>query len=411
MKKDKDFEVVIVGSDINAYYMARNFHEAYGKKVHWIGKIPMPAVSLSSLGTVQYEKNLWDREVFCKTLIDYAKGSKADKLILVGTNDFYVRNIIENRKELEKYYLFNYITEELFNKLALKDVFYTEFEHFGIDFPKTYIYNCGKKDALDDKKIDKLLFPIIIKPGNNVNYFKHEFEGQAKVYKLNSKEEVKDVVGKVIKSGYEDNLILQEYIPGDDSRLFDAVIYCDKTSNVQFITFAQIGLQERTPSGIGNCTVLVNGYNEFGGSKEICMRLKQFAEKIGYVGAGEFDLKYDVRDNKFKVLEINPRQGRSSYYSTACGFNIAKYLVDDLLLNKPHKFKIAKEEVALSFVPSRVIKKYVNNLGIKQKIKELKKKKKLVNPLVYSKDMNFRRRKWLYLRDINYCKKYKQHTW
>lgn len=411
MNKNEDFEVVIVGSDINAYYMGRNVYEAYGKKVHWIGKVSMPATALSKLGDVEYVENLWDKDTFLNTLVKYAMKYKDKKLVLIGTNDFYVRNIIENREELSKYYLFNYVSEELFNDLALKDVFYTKYATYDIDFPKTYIYNCGGKEAFDDKALNDLLYPVIVKPGHNVNYFKHDFSGQAKVYKLNTKEEVHEVVKKITEAGYEDNLIIQEFIPGDDSKLFDAVIYCDTNSKAEFLTFAQIGLQERTPTGIGNCTVLVNGYNEFGGTDKVCKRLKAFAEKIGYKGAGEFDLKYDERDKKFKVLEINPRQGRSSYYATACGFNIAKYIIDDVVYSKTKKFKLANEEVALSFVPTKVIKKYIENEGLKKKILELKRQGKLINPLYYKKDMSFGRRKWLILRNVNYVKKYKEHTW
>lgn len=408
---NKDFEVVIVGSDINAYYMARNFYEAYGKKVHWIGKVSMPATALSKLGTVEYVKDLWDKEVFVKTLVEYAKQKEGKTLLLIGTNDFYVRNIVENKHELEKYYLFNYVSEQLFNDLALKDVFYTKFATYDIDLPKTYIFNCDGKEKFDDKKLAELMYPVIVKPGHNVNYFKHDFPGQAKVYKLENKEQVYDIVDKIVKSGYTDNLIIQEYIPGDDSMLFDAVIYCDQNSKAQFLTFAQIGLQEHTPTGIGNCTVLVNGYNQFGNTKKEVMRLKKFAEAIGYKGAGEFDLKYDIRDKKFKVLEINPRQGRSSYYPTACGFNIAQFIVDDVIYNKKKKFKMVEKEVALTFVPNIVIRKYITNVELKKKIFELKRKKLLVNPLKYNKDMNFKRKEWLFKRDLNYCKKYKMYKW
>lgn len=406
-----DFEVVIVGTDINAYYMARNFYEAYGKKVHWIGKVSMPATALSKLGTIEYEKEIWDKDVFLKTLVEYAKKNEGKTLLLIGTNDFYVRNIVENKEELEKYYVFNYVSEQLFNDLALKDVFYTKFATYDIDLPKTYIFNCDGKEKFDDKKLDSLMYPVILKPGHNVNYYKHDFPGQAKVYKLENKEQVHEVVDKIVGSGYTNNLIIQEFIPGDDSMLFDAVIYCDQNSKAQFLTFAQIGLQERTPTGIGNCTVLVNGYNQFGNTKKVVMKLKKFAEAIGYKGAGEFDLKYDVRDKKFKVLEINPRQGRSSYYPTVCGFNIAEYIVDDVINQKKKKFKIVEREVALSFVPNYVIKKYVTNKELKKKVFELKKQKLLVNPLRYNKDMNFKRREWLFKRDLNYCKKYKKYTW
>ena len=37
---------------------------------------------------------------------------------------------------------------------------------------------------------------------------------------------------------------VRQYIPGDDSHLFDSVIYADTKGKVKRITLAQIGLQE-----------------------------------------------------------------------------------------------------------------------------------------------------------------------
>ena len=62
-----------------------------------------------------------------------------------------------------------------------------------------------------------------------------------------------------------------------------------KNKKVQLMTFAQIGLQERNPGGIGNCTLLVNGFNEHGYDEKIVEPLKTFMERIGYQGFAEFD--------------------------------------------------------------------------------------------------------------------------
>ena len=233
----------------------------------------------------------------------------------------------------------------------------------------------------------------------------------SKVYKIQSLGGLVDTIRQIEESGYEDNLIIQEYIPGGDCTLYDAVFYCGTDKKVKLMTFAQIGLQERTNTGVGNCTVLVNGFDEYGYKEELINSMKAFLEDIGYQGFCEFDLKYDPRDETYKILEINPRQARSSYYLTACGHNLIKYLVDDLIEKNDIPTTLMKNEMVLSFVPKYVIKKYVTSKMLQNKIRELIKAGKFVRPLHYKGDINFKRKIYLFLKDINYIIKYKKHTW
>ena len=408
MKKNS-FNVVILGTDINAYYMSRNFHEAYNIKPHLIGKSPMNFTRLSNIVTLEYHENLWETETFRKVLKEYGENHKDEKTILIGSNDHYVRLIVENKKLLENYFIFNYPNINIIDNLLVKDKFYEFVKDYDIDIPKTLIYDCIKKNSL--KELKDFKYPLILKPSDGVKYHFHEFSGQAKVYKLKSKKELDSVIKEIEESGYDDKLIIQEFIPGDDSRLFDSIFYVGKDYKAKVMSFAQIGLQEHTPTGIGNCTVLVNGYNEFNNTDIIKDKLVKFLEDIKYQGFAEFDLKYDERDKKFKVFEINPRQARSSYYLTACGANLAKVLVDDIINNKKMDFKFLNQKVVLSFVPKKVINTYITNEKLKKEINRLIKEKKLVRPLNYKNDKNLKRKLWLYIRDINYIKKYKNNEW
>ena len=405
----KNIKCLIIGTDINAYYMARCYHELTGNKVDLIGKAPMAFTAVSNITKVQIEENLWDSTVFVKTLIDYAKKQKNnEKILLIGTNDNYVKLIMENKSILEKYYVFNYPDINIINNLLIKENFYKNYKNMGLDMPETAIYECNKNDNINKIKERFKEFPIIIKPSDGVEYH-HLEETLDKVYKVYNYEELEKVILKIEKAGYNNNLIIQEFIPGDDSALFDSIFYVGKNKKAQIATFAQIGLQEHTPTGIGNCTVLVNGYDEHGYKEEIVYKLKEFIEKIGYQGFAEFDIKYDSRDGKYKVLEINPRQSRSGYYVAACGHNLIKYLIDDLIFNKEKDFEIIKEKLVLSFVPYRIIKKYIFNENLKKEIKIIKRKNKIINPLKYNKDMSFNRLKYMFLRDRNYFKKYKKY--
>lgn len=406
-----DFDVVLVGTDINAYYMARNFYEAYNIKPHVVGRVPMKFTSLSKILKLTIKEDLLNEEIFVNTLIDLSKKINKEKIILIGCTDDYVSLIIKNKKKLKDYFLFNYVDDELLEKLVNKEKFYSSFKDFDLDLPKTYIYDLNTSLKELNKTIKDFMYPLIIKPSNVVEYHVHSFEGMSKVYKLNNFEEVEKCLTDIKNSGYRDSVIIQEFIPGDDTLLFDSVFYCSSKGECQLQSFGQIGLQEHTKTGIGNLTVVINGYNEFNNTEIIQEKLKAFLEKIEFKGACEFDLKYDVRDNKFKVFEINPRQARSSYYLTKCGHNLATYFVDDLIYNKKKDFTFTQKQVLLSFVPRFVARKYITNKEYRKQVFKLWKKETFTDPLMCKKDLSFKRIVWLFLRKINYIKKYNKNNW
>ena len=160
---------------------------------------------------------------------------------------------------------------------------------------------------------------------------------------------------------------------------------------------------------VGNAAVLINGYNQFGGTKEIEKQMKKFLEDIKFQGFCEFDLKYDYRDKKFKVLEINARQGRSSYYMSALGHNLVGVLIDDLIYKKKMEYQFLDDKVLLSFVPKGVVKKYLVNDEYKKEALKLWHKR--VNPIAYKKDLNFKRILYLMKKHFRYYKEYKNSYW
>jgi len=403
--KSEPFIPIIIGTDINAYNMAISFHEEYKIKPILVGKERMFFTSLSTIiEHIEIHPSLWDKTIFVDVLKDVAARYKqtGKKLLLVGTNDFYVRLIIENAEVLKSLYVFNYMTEELMNNLLVKSNFYRLCEVHRIDTPKTYFYSCYKKEPFSEE----VVFPLIIKPSNGVQYYKNKFPGQQKVYKVNQMEELIDVINRVNVSGYVDDLIIQDYIAGDDTYMWDSVFYVSSKGKSQLITFAQVVLQEHTVTAIGNYTALITRYNE-----EMMKKLQHFLESVGYVGFANFDLKFDERDGKFKVFEVNIRQGRSSYYTTACGHNMARYLVDDVIYAKEKPLTLLNDQFLFTVVPKIVLKKFVLNKAIQEEVRQLIKEGKYGNPLFYKKDKHVKRKLYLFLRQINYYKKYRNNRW
>ncbi|RLL47809.1 carboxylate--amine ligase [Oceanobacillus piezotolerans] len=403
--QQQNFLPVIVGTDMNAYNMAISFHEAYGIHPVLVGKENLAFTMYSSIpSAIEINENLWDRDIFVQVLEKVAKKYEKpnQKLILIGTNDFYVRLIIENQQTLRNWYVFNYISEELMNNLLVKKDFYKLCKEYGLDIPATYFYSCKEKG----KFTGEVQFPVIIKPSNGVQYYKHKFDGQQKVYRVESHDEIHQVIDKVNASGYEDDLIIQDYIPGDDTYMWDSVFYVSSKGKSQLGTLAQVVLQEHTVTAIGNYTALITRYNE-----ELIDKLQGFLEAIGYQGFANFDLKYDERDGKYKVFEVNIRQGRSSYYTTACGHNMAVYFVDDLIKNVDKPMTKLNTNYLFTVVPKIVLKKFVTNKKINREIRQLLRNGKWGNPMFYRKDRSWKRKFYLLMRQVNYYKKYKNNNW
>ena len=401
-----DFEVLIMGSDANAYYMARCCHEAYHKKAHLIGAYYRAFTKYSNILEIEYDSSIWSEEGFLNALKRFRNRYSDKKILLVASNETYVEFISKNASILKKDFYFNVPSLKIISSLITKENFYKTYKDSILDFPSTIYYDCKLKGQVEIE----FDFPVIVKPSNVISYNHINFEGKNKIYKIENKEELDKTIDLICNSGYDDTLIIQEFIPGDDSYLFDAVVYADKNSKVKLVSFAQIGLQEHAKAMVGNAAILMNGKNYYDGNvDEMIKKIVEFMESIGYKGFCEFDMKYDSRSKKFKVLEINARQGRCSYYISAAGFNLIKTLVYDLIFDKEIPFHVIDEEVLLSFVPKSVCKKYVKNEQFKKDA--LKKWKNHVDPMKYKNDHNLLRKVLLFKMKKRYIKEYKEGYW
>ncbi len=401
-----DFEVLILGSDANAYYMARCCYEAYHKKAYLIGKERLAFTKFSNILEIFYEPNIWDEKTFLNTLQKFQKQHNDKKIILISTNETYTEFISKNKEKIHKSYIYNFPSVEIIKSLTNKENFYKTYKNSYLSFPETIYFDCKNKTDI----LASLSYPVIVKPANVVEYNHLKFSGKNKIYKIDSKKELFKVIDKIKEGGYKDKLIIQEFIPGDDSNLFDSVVYVNKDGKVEFMSFAQIGLQERTNSMVGNAAVLINGFNTTKGDiLKQSKSIKKFMESIGYLGFAEIDMKYDYRDNTFKVLEINARQGRCSYYLTSLGKNLVKTIVDDCLYDIKKEYKLLDKQVLLSFVPKGIIKKYIKNKSFRDQA--LKMWKNVIKPMNAPSDKNFKRFLMLRKRWWHYYKEYKNSYW
>ena len=399
--KETCFLPVILGADITAYSLARSFHEEYGIKSLVISQRRARIISESKIIENRVLPGIDDVNVLVEKLVEIGKEFKGKKqLILMGCGDFYVRNFVDNKAVLGEYFVIPYIDKALYDEIVLKDKFYAICEELNIDYPKTFVYNCGEENTLDFD----FPYPVIAKTANSALYHYAEFEGKKKVFRFHNEKDLKEMLANLEKSSYDYKFLIQDCIPGDDSNMRDLTCYCDKDSKVKFAALGHCLLEDHTPSAIGNPVAIINEVDKNG----IVEAATRFLEHIGYTGFANFDIKYDERNGTYNFFEINVRLGRSNFYVTGSGFNTVKWIVDDLIYNKELTYTVADNENLFTVVPKGIILRYVKNEELRKKVRKLWRQGKVSYPLFYKVDMSPKRAFYVIASYFNQYRKYYQ---
>lgn len=347
------FQPLLFGGDINVYSVARAFHEAYGIKSIAFGKFVCFPCAYSSI--IDY-RPCPDNEAQT-TFLNNVKAVAAehpDKTVLViGCGDSYVKLAAHLKEQFPPNVMCNYISGEMLDRLTDKEQFYALCDKYHIDHPATFVHDSsmGHNFSLPWGA------PYIAKPADGVAYWATGHRELKKVYLCQSWAELLAALDEVYAAGYPGKMILQEFIPGDDTYMRVLTNYSDRQGKVKLMCLGHVLLEEHSPHGIGNHAVIITEHDQ-----ALCDSLRNMLEDLDYVGFSNFDIKFDRRDGKYKVLELNCRQGRSNYYVTGAGQNIATYLVGDLIEGRDLPLTVVKNHsiwrmiprgLAYEFIPKR----------------------------------------------------------
>ncbi|WP_251716572.1 carboxylate--amine ligase [Lactobacillus agrestimuris] len=406
----KKFTPILLGSDINVYGMARSFNEAYGIRVKAMADTQLAATRYSKIVDVELHHGFSADPTFMDVMRKKMEIYKdhEEPVILIACGDGYAELLSKHKDELSTVFVVPYIEYDLLEKLISKEGFYEVAEEYGLPYPKTRII------TMDDYKTKSYLdmpfdYPVELKPEDPVSWLNCQFEGRKKTFTIHDEKELIDIVGKIYTNGYTEDLILQDFIPGDDSHMRTLNAYVDKNHQVKMMCLGHPLLEDPTPQSIGNYMTILPAYDE-----KLYEQVQTFLEKLNYTGMANFDIKYDDRDGQYKFFEINLRQGRSSFYVTLNGYNLAKWYIDDYvedsLKDKETVYgnKLKSKHVLWMGVPVKIFKEYAFENEAKKAAEELIHEGRYGTTVFYDKDRNFKR--WMLMKYMfhNYFKRYKE---
>ncbi len=399
---EKQIQPVLLGADLNCYNVARAYHEQYGVRTRAFGKYAIGATMNTKIIDFTAVERLDDPEVLISVLSDYAEKNRDRALILHGCTDEYVELISKYKDKLSEYYAVPYIDFELLEQLTNKAEFYRFCEKYGIPYPKTTVITRENSKSFDSP----YGYPVIIKPAVSASYWKCPFDGMKKVYRARSKDEAQGIIDSIFNAGYPDSLIIQDMIPGDDSSMYVLTAYSGEDKKVRMMCLGHVLLEEHTPKGLGNHCAIITEEND-----ELLAPFKVFLEDIGFVGFANFDIKYDSRDRSFRAFEINVRQGRSNYYVTASGNNIAKLAVEDKIMHIPSSETVVnRREIYWRYIPDSIVKQHVSK-ELFDRVKACKRSGRAYSSMRYRFDLkgNLKRYAYVLMHEYRHKKKFAKY--
>lgn len=155
-----------------------------------------------------------------------------------------------------------------------------------IPCPKTYSLT---KETIEKNFYD-INFPVIVKPRKGI--------GAIGVKKYDTPEDViNDYDKQIDRFG---NMLIQEYIPQGDGVQYQAEAFLDDDNTVKACVILEKPRYFPVDGGTSSANYTLK-------NEEIQNTATSLLEGLKWKGAADIDFVFDVRDNKYKVLEINPR--------------------------------------------------------------------------------------------------------
>lgn len=370
------FIPVLLGGDTNAYSMARAFYEAYGVRSEVFARFKAGFCTESKLLRYHVDPENDTEAGVLRNVSQIAQENLDKTILLLGCGDNYILLCAKLRHQFPANVLTPYVPYEDMLTYVHKAKFYNLCKEHAVDYPTTVVWD---KSMGFDFEIP-FEPPYAVKSAESTDYWKHPFPEQKKAYTAKSREEVYEILRLIDNSGYSDQVIIQDFIPGDDSYMRVLTGYAGQDGKVQMMCLGHVLLEEHAPHAIGNhACILVES------EPELCAQIRALLESISYKGFFNLDIKYDQRDGKFKVFELNCRQGRSNYYVTAAGENLAQVLVEDLIEQRPAAFHLVEESMLWHVVPLDICFDYTPR-KFHETMRRLIDLGKVENPLIHPKD-------------------------
>jgi D-aspartate ligase len=264
---------------------------------------------------------LWD--------IDNVRGDEAVQFLLRTAHDFSERPILiptgdsaaafvaDNADALRESFVFPNLSAELMHTLSNKKSMYSLCKKLSISTAKT-VFPQSRADMLQFLKT--ATYPIMLK---GIDSSALQQRTGIRMMIVNSEKELLETYDR-LEDMTNPNLMIQEYIPGEDDTIWMFNGYFNESSDC-LMGFTGRKLRQY-PVHTGMTSLGICQTNS-----KVKEATLQLVKAVSYKGILDIGFRYDARDGNYKLLDVNPRIGATfRLFVAENGLDVVRALYLDL---------------------------------------------------------------------------------
>jgi D-aspartate ligase len=306
---------VVLGGYINGYSIIRELEEKKVKDILLFDT--RKSLSSYSNKITKFELIAETPESLLKALKKYEKMYAC--MVLFPTDDIHLENLYKIHPEIKSFCFIPFNLNN-FQDCLNKKYQYLCCEKLGVPYPKTVFI----EKISDCDQLTKLQLPIIIKPEKRKDLEIEVFRN-IQVY---TEEDLKTIRKKIEPFLDQLSFLASEIIPGDGSTIYAYVGYRSQSGEI---------LNEWTGKKLAqfphNFGVFASASNQ--APEVVRDQGRRLLQGMDLIGIAEPEFKFDARDGKYKLMEVNLRSMMWHRTGNLSGVNIQFTQYLDAIGEKP----------------------------------------------------------------------------
>jgi D-aspartate ligase len=310
--KDNIPGVVIIDGHVQGLALTRSFGEK---------GIPVYIIDRNNYGIARYSKYCkgyfkspdYLADNFVDFLLELSRKENLNNWILLPCDDHIVYSISRRKKELEKVYkviTVDYaILQNIINKQNLFNI------AAGCNLP--VIRTCYTRSCeIKYEDIQDFRFPVLVKGIEGQTFYK---KTNHKAYKALNFQSTRQIINKLCEKVDPSDIMIQEMIPLNGvNKVVSFTAFCIQGEIKSYWMGQKI---REHPINFGTATFSQSVFNQI-----VLDQSVPLIKALNYEGVCEIEYLLDPRDNKYYLIEINPRTWLWVGLAKECGIDYAQMI-------------------------------------------------------------------------------------